>query len=162
VLDGKVAAVINNRFPYGNMVIIESPITAIPDAGKTDHPLPTREPIQTPDPALTCPAGKDDYHPKSGDLSLYLLYAHLNQPVNLKIGEKVTCGQVIGAVGTTGNSVNYHLHLETRIGPSGAIFDSLGHYMNNVTEQEMHNYCMWRVSGVFQMVDPMIFFSVDP
>lgn len=162
VLDGKVAAVINNRLPYGNMVIIESPLTAIPNAVKTDHPLPTREPIQTSDPSLTCPAGTDQFNTTSSDLSLYLLYAHLDQAVNLKIGDKVTCGEVIGAVGTTGNSVNYHLHLETRIGPAGAIFNSLGHYMNNATDQEMHNYCMWRVSGVFQMIDPMLLFSVTP
>ena len=70
--------------------------------------------------------------------------------------------EAIGAVGTTGNSVNYHLHLEMRIGPSDAMFSSMAHYMNNATNEEMHNYCVWRVSGVFQMLDPMQLFQTSP
>jgi murein DD-endopeptidase MepM/ murein hydrolase activator NlpD len=162
VLSGKVAAVINNRYPYGNMVIIESPLNAFPAAWLSVSPLPTRESIQTPDPALTCPAGTDEFNPKSTDLSLYLLYAHMDQPVDLKIGDSVTCGQVIGGVGTTGKSGNYHLHLEMRIGPSGAIFPSMAHYWNDATNEEMHNFCMWRVSGVFQMLNPMQLFQTSP
>lgn len=159
VLDGKVAAVIKNRYPYGNMVIIESPLNALPSAWWTQNPMPTREPIQTPVPALTCPAGTDEFNAASIELSIYLLYAHLDQPVNLKMGDKVTCGQVIGGVGTTGDSVNYHLHFEMRIGPSGAVFPNMAHYWNDATNEEMHNYCIWRVSGVFQMLDPLLLFK---
>ena len=162
VLSGKVAAIISDRYPYGNMVIIESPLTALRADWLTQNPLPTRQPIQTPAPALTCPAGTDEFNAASADLSLYLLYAHLDQPVNLKIGDNITCGEVIGGVGTTGRSVNYHLHFEMRIGPSEATFPSMAHYWNDVTAQEMHNYCMWRVSGVFQMLDPMLLFQPYP
>jgi murein DD-endopeptidase MepM/ murein hydrolase activator NlpD len=162
VLSGKVAAVIDNRYPYGNMVIIESPLTAIPAAWWIQFPLPTREPIQTPVPAFTCPAGTDEFNATSKDLSVYLLYAHLDQPVNLKIGDQVFCGQVIGGVGTTGDSVNFHLHLELRIGPSEAVFPNMAYYWNDATNEERHNYCMWRVSGVFQMMDPMLLFQKTP
>jgi len=162
VLSGKVAAVIHNRYPYGNMVIIESPLSAFPAAWGLRTPVPTREPIQTPDPALTCPAGSNDFNPNSTDLAIYLLYAHMDQPPDLKIGDAVTCGQVLGGVGTTGDSVNYHLHLEMRVGPSGATFPSMAHYWNDATNEEMHNYCMWRVSGAFQMLDPLQLFQTSP
>ena len=162
VLSGKVAAVIKNRFPYGNMIIIESPLNAFSSAWLSASPQPTRESIQTPIPALTCPAGKDNFNASSAELSIYLLYAHLDQPVNLKVGDSVTCGEVIGAVGTTGNSVNYHLHLEMRIGPSGATFPVMAHYWNDATAEEMHNYCIWRVSGIFQMLDPLQLFQTSP
>ena len=162
VLNGKVAAVIKNRYPYGNMIIIESSLSAFPAAWLSASPQPTRESIQTPVPALTCPAGTDNFNANSTDLSIYLLYAHLDQPVNLKVGDTVTCGQVIGGVGTTGNSVNYHLHLEMRIGPSGATFPAIAHYWNDATSEEMHNYCIWRVSGIFQMLDPMQLFQTSP
>jgi murein DD-endopeptidase MepM/ murein hydrolase activator NlpD len=162
VLTGKVAAVINNRYPYGNMVIIESPLSAFPAAWLSVTPSPTREAIQTPAPALTCPSGKDNFTATSTELSLYLLYAHLDQPANLKVGDTVFCGQVIGGVGTTGKSVNYHLHLEMRIGPSSATFPVMAHYWNDATNEEMHNYCMWRVSGIFQMLDPMQLFQTSP
>ncbi len=162
VLSGKVAAVIKNRYPYGNMVIIESPLSAFPAIWLTVSPLPTREPIQTPVPAFTCPAGTDEFNSTSKDLSVYLLYAHLDQPVNLKIGDQVFCGQMIGGVGTTGESVNFHLHLELRIGPSGAVFPNMAYYWNDATNEERHNFCMWRVSGIFQMLDPMQLFQTSP
>jgi murein DD-endopeptidase MepM/ murein hydrolase activator NlpD len=162
VLRGKVAAIIRDRYPYGNMVIIESSLSSFPSAWISATPSPTREPLQTPVPALTCPAGKDEFDATSPELSLYLLYAHLDQPVNRKLGDMVTCGQVLGGVGTTGNSVNYHLHLEMRVGPSGATFPVMAHYWNDATSEEMHNYCMWRVSGIFQMLNPMLLFQPSP
>lgn len=42
----------------------------------------------------------------------YTLYAHLNNSPTLKIGSVVSKGDIIGYVGTTGNSTGYHLHIE--------------------------------------------------
>ncbi len=54
---------------------------------------------------------------------LYTLYAHCSQR-NVSAGQTVTQGQVIGAVGSTGNSSGPHLHFEVRTSP--------GKYANRV------------------------------
>jgi len=42
------------------------------------------------------------------------LYAHMSKTANLKAGQKVRQGQVIGYVGSTGRSTGPHLHYEVR------------------------------------------------
>lgn len=162
ILAGRVAAVDVNRDPYGNMIIVETPLEDIPPSLFALHPLPTRQALATPDPALLCPPGDDGFSTSVDGLSFYILYAHLKDPVPFKVGDPIECGDVLSAVGTSGASVNNHLHLELRFGPANATFSSMAHYVNDATSQEMHNYCIWRVSGWFQMLDPMVLFTDTP
>lgn len=130
VLGGVVAASISGRLPYGNMVIIETHQTGLPDSLVKDLGL-------------------------QPDQSLYLLYGHLENTPLVNSGEMVTCGQILGTVGKTGyNIVNEHLHLETRYGPSGVRFASMAFYTTTATEQEMLNYRRWRTGGEFIHFDP--------
>jgi murein DD-endopeptidase MepM/ murein hydrolase activator NlpD len=158
-LAGSVAAVIEDRFPYGNALLVETSIEELP--GNWIEALGLREPAATwqPNPALTCP----DVVPKTwGEgSSLYLLYAHLQQAPAFQLGDEVSCGQGIGNVGDSGNALNPHLHLEVRLGPAGAVFSSLAHYDNRATPEEMDQYCTWRVRGIFRLVDPLVLLKLS-
>jgi murein DD-endopeptidase MepM/ murein hydrolase activator NlpD len=161
VLTGKVAATILDRSPYGNMVIVETRLDNLPDdllQRLAVTPVPT--PV-IPDPRLTCPPQSPHPGWNADQPSLYLLYAHLDQAPLVKVGDTVSCGGQLGEVGNTGESGNPHLHLETRLGPSGATFASMSHYNNNATQEEMDNYCTWRTSGIFQMFDPLILLRIS-
>ncbi len=160
VLDGRVASAIVNRQPYGNALIIETTLDQIDPRWQDLLPVTEYDPGAPLQPAtsLTCPAY--DFTPPSQSLSLYLLYGHMQFPAELSPGSQVACGQQIGQVGTTGNSVNPHLHFETRIGPSGIKFASMDHYDTAATQEEMRNYCLWRISGAFKPFDPMVLLSI--
>lgn len=43
------------------------------------------------------------------------LYAHMKSTPPVKVGQKVTIGDVVGYVGTTGSSTGNHLHFEVRV-----------------------------------------------
>ena len=58
-------------------------------------------------------------------------------------------------VGRSGNSIIYHLHLETRIGPSDARFDSMSAFLDSASAEDRENYRKWRTSGEFRHFDPM-------
>ena len=161
VMDGVVAGVIEDRFPYGNAVIVESPLELLPAELKGAIQLPTPAPPRQGHPSLTCPESENPSDWDESHRSLYLIYAHLKDAPILQVGEAVICGQALNAVGNSGNSLNPHLHLEVRVGPSGASFDSMAHYTGSASIQEMHNYCLWRVSETFQLMDPMQLFTVN-
>lgn len=57
------------------------------------------------------------------------LYAHMDRFANVSVGETVTRGQIIGYVGTTGNSTGPHLHYEIRTCPYyGCTTNPLNYY----------------------------------
>jgi len=155
ILPGTVVAVVSDRPPYGNMVIVETPLSDLPSELLPSLNLPEVLPTVEPFSALSCPELPStpgwDYNQRS----VYLLYAHMKNKPNFNLGDSVDCCQPLGEVGTSGSSVNEHLHLEFRVGPSGARFISMAHYDNSCTDEEMINYCIWRVSNTFQLIDPI-------
>ena len=154
-LKGRIVTVINDRWPYGNAVIIETPLKMISPELLAQIQPPSLEPTVEPSPRVNCPQGELSFSIDTEDRSLYLLYGHLLNPSPQLVGEEIDCGQVIGEVGNTGYSSNPHLHFETRIGPSGASFDSMAYYTVQSTISDRYNYCVWRVSNLFQLFDPM-------
>lgn len=155
VLSGRVAGVIVNRFPYGNALIVETLLRELNDPilMRLNLPQPPADVIQPL--ALTCPPYPLPEDWQTRPRSLYVMYAHLQDVPALKAGDVVTCGQVIGAVGDSGNALVPHLHLEARVGPAEMNFTSMAHYDPSATSEEMAVYCLWRVSGLFQSMDAM-------
>lgn len=160
VFSGVVRSVVNNRPPYGNMIIIETPMENFSEQFQSE--LVNKEnfdnlPHHT---NLNCPeylSQNDlvDIH----SLSLYTLYAHLFEFPEFSLGQTIINGTPIGKVGNSGLSGNPHLHLEFRIGPSNFEFEEMAHYDNSSNQKEMENYCLWRVSGFFYQIDPMDIFQ---
>jgi murein DD-endopeptidase MepM/ murein hydrolase activator NlpD len=134
VLAGVVASVIADLYPYGNTVMIETRREDLPDG------IVSRLHI-------------------APDESLYLLYAHLNLPPTVRLGDSVDACQPLGEVGMSGNTDIPHLHLETRLGRAGTVFESIRFYDTRATIEEMDNYVLWRTSGVFRHFDPMALLS---
>lgn len=151
VLAGSVSLAVMDRFPYGNAVMIETPLEPLLDAGWELPPPDEREPVLS---ALTCP-GKTELPPGGPGQSLYLVYAHLLEPPRAAIGDAVACGAPLGKIGDTGNALNPHLHLEVRVGPSGMTFPGMSHYDASASVAEMDAYCVWRIGGDFRLLDPL-------
>jgi murein DD-endopeptidase MepM/ murein hydrolase activator NlpD len=61
------------------------------------------------------------------------IYAHLSQ-FNVRAGQKVRRGDIIGFVGSTGLSVAPHLHYELKL--NGANVDPVNYYFNDLTPEE--------------------------
>lgn len=130
VLHGRVAASIADSFPFGNLLILETP--------RSDLTQELIERLKIPE-----------------DRSLYLLYAHLQAAPLVSLGQEVTACQVVGYVGESGNTNAPHLHLETRLGPPGVSFEGFSAFIESATPLEEANYRRWRVAGEFVHFDPM-------
>lgn len=130
ILPGVVASVLDGQYPYGNMVMIETMRSQL-------SPSLIEK--------LEMPQGQ----------SLYVLYAHLDQPPVVALGESVQACQSLGIVGMSGNTDIPHLHIETRLGPADQVFASMRFYDTRATVEEMDTYVLWRTSGTFQHFDPM-------
>jgi murein DD-endopeptidase MepM/ murein hydrolase activator NlpD len=61
------------------------------------------------------------------------LYGHLSK-IDVKVGDKVTRGQIIGKIGSTGTSTAPHLHYEVRI--SGKAVNPIDFCMDGLTPEE--------------------------
>ncbi|MCU0472536.1 MAG: M23 family metallopeptidase [Bacteroidales bacterium] len=61
------------------------------------------------------------------------IYAHLDR-FNVRVGQKVERGDVIGFVGSTGMSVAPHLHYEIKV--NGSNVDPVNYYFNDLTAAE--------------------------
>jgi murein DD-endopeptidase MepM/ murein hydrolase activator NlpD len=155
ILAGTVALVIRERFPYGNAVLVETSLENLPDEWVDE--LEIQEAVPTPriHSALTCPYLEDMIFPPDSQLSIYVMYAHLEEIQPLQIDMPLECGDRIGTIGQSGNALNPHLHLEVRAGPTGKRFGSLAHYTTSASPEEMSQYCLWRISGIFELIDPM-------
>jgi len=162
VLNGQVTTIINDRFPYGYAILVETPLEQVPSGWLESIQIPTPAPTRESHPSLTCPPVENPLTWDFAKRSLYLMYAHLNEPFALQKGDRVNCGQILNVIGNSGNSLNPHLHLEARVGPAGANFDSIAHYTGSASPEEMQNYCIWRVSETFQLIDPMQLFLQTP
>jgi hypothetical protein len=134
-LNGRVAGFINDRPPFGNMIVIETTYSSLPPALIEQLRIPQ-------------------------DQSVYHLYAHLADPPALTIGQNVACGQLLDRVGLTGWTVAPHLHFEIRWGPPGFTFTEMAYYTGDATANEMKNYETWFLSNQYQVFDPMILFSL--
>lgn len=159
-LEGTTVLTLDNNYPYGYAIMIETPLERFPEIWQQALlagylPVP-----EDPDYRLYCPAVTPPQ--VTGDYSVYHLYAHLETKPNYNPGDPIPCGGLIGTVGNSGYSSNPHLHFETRLGPSGASFTTMAHYQTSVTEEQMSNYCLWRLSGYYQLFDPFQMMGLTP
>lgn len=63
-------------------------------------------------------------HGVIGKKEVFSLYAHMNKPSILKIGQTISGSTQVGIEGTTGSSTGIHLHLEIREGTPGQSWSS--------------------------------------
>ena len=137
VLGGIVAAALDNHYPYGNMVMIETPLDSLPKALADELGIAPGE-------------------------SLYTVYAHLVGAPTVSLGDPVGACQPLGAVGHSGNAGVAHLHLEMRLGPAASRFPLMEFYTWTATEEAKTAYLRWRISGDFRHFDPMLVLSYVP
>lgn len=155
LISGRVAMVVEDAFPFGNAIIIETAYDDLPLDWriKLAGYLPVyRQAFHT---NLSC---FGDWENPSGDIertSLYIMYAHFESPVRYELGDYINCGAEIGQIGMTGNALAPHVHVEMRVGPAGEVFEEMEHYDASASLTAMENYCRWRVSGWYHLLDPM-------
>lgn len=163
VLPGSVVVTVNDLYPYGNMIMIETPLDSLAPEYLAGFDLP--QPYTQEELDLRFPCAKDQAPItwSEDSKSIYILYAHMKEPSALKTGVRVEGGEVIGAIGATGNTSESveHLHLEVRIGPSDAKFSTISAYFSSSTEEERYNYCIWALSEVFQSINPAQLWSAQ-
>jgi murein DD-endopeptidase MepM/ murein hydrolase activator NlpD len=161
ILTGKVVEALDNRFPYGNMVLIETPLDRLaPDLIKqmripqpySDDEIKIRS---------TCQPDQTRISWSQSSQSVYVLYAHMLNPPTVTAGDEVQAGEVLGGIGASGHAAigNEHLHLEIRVGPANAKFGVISEYLSSSTTEERYNYCIWALSEIFLPINPSLFWA---
>ena len=77
------------------------------------------------------------------------LYAHLHK-INVRSGQKVTRGQVIGLVGNTGKSTGPHLHYEVHL--RGKPMNPQNYYFKDLSPEE-YDQMVQLLNNAGQMFD---------
>ena len=157
ILAGKIVLILGNDIPYGYAIIIETPLSNLPSDLKETLlaqylPIPEEVFYKGECPEVIPPE-------LTGAMSVYHLYAHMEDPPAFDPGDAVSCGEKLGTVGTTGRSTNPHLHLETRLGPSSADLSTMAYYSVSYSDEQRSTYCLWRMSGYYQLFDPFLLFD---
>ena len=163
ILPGKVVTVTDNLYPYGNSIMIETPLAELApeliaqmQIGKpySDEEIKTRS---------SCQPDQSRISWSSDGKSIYALYAHMQSASPFRPGDLVNSGDLIGKVGASGHAVvgNEHLHLEVRVGPSDAKFGTISDYIGTATDEERYNYCIWALSEVFLPINPSLFWETS-
>jgi Peptidase family M23 len=113
---------ITSYFSYRQPVIAAAPGIVVdsedglPNNSALPHPPPIPPIAQTVGNHVTVQIGS----------GLYVLYAHLDPgSVKVRIGEKVARGQLLGLIGTSGNSTTPHLHFQIMTTPEFFPTDSV-------------------------------------
>jgi murein DD-endopeptidase MepM/ murein hydrolase activator NlpD len=155
IISGKAILVQQDLSPYGNMILIETPLNNIKESFLSSITKPTPLPPSIYSIDERCPVSGPEITWDSEGKSLYVLYAHMLEKPEVSPGDPVSCGQLIGIAGKSGHAAEEHLHLEIRIGPSNASFESIAAQGSaDITPVERYNYCIWALSGVFQAINP--------
>lgn len=154
ILSGKTVLTLEDDIPYGYAILVETPLSDLPEPLQ-ETLLATYLDIPQ---DLTYQGQCPEVHPPrvTGDMSVYHLYAHMEIQPSFQPGDPINCGSRLGTVGNTGYSSNPHLHLETRLGPSGADFRTMAFYQPTYSEEQRSTYCLWRMSGYYQLFDPFL------
>lgn len=157
ILPGTTVLTLEDDRPYGYTILIETPLDTLPEALQ-DLLMSAYLPVpEDPHYRLTCP--EVPLPVLTGEYAVYHLYAHMEVLPEFNRGDQIACGETLGTVGNTGYSSAPHLHLETRLGPAGAEITNMAHYEGTQTTEQWGNYCLWRMSGYYQLFDPFILFD---
>jgi murein DD-endopeptidase MepM/ murein hydrolase activator NlpD len=159
ILPGEVVLTLEDQIPYGYAIMIETPLADLPEALQQELLAGLLEVPQDVVYQGQCPTAVPPL--QTDVMSIYHIYAHLEVQPSLQPGESVSCGALLGTVGNTGYSSSPHLHLETRLGPSGAEFSTMAFYDTAYSEEQRITYCLWRMSGHYQLFDPFILFEFN-
>lgn len=99
-----------------------------------DFPAPTGTPIKAVAPGKVYFTGGEDNGKSYGynvrienETGEHVIYAHMSK-ISAVIGQQVKAGDIIGYVGSTGNSTGPHLHLEVSVPPSYKLVDPMTYY----------------------------------